>query len=87
MKKVMLMAALLVTPLFVACEDVTSTVTDQVNGARDAATDTLSGALAPVRQAADEISRRANAVGEGISEVRNGVKKVSGAFSGSGTTW
>lgn len=57
-----------------------SSVTGQVQ-------DTLSGALAPVKGAIDEAVRRTNEVGEGIDEVQNGIQRVQGALSGSGTHW
>lgn len=63
-----------------ACGETVGTVTDQAKQA-------LSGAVAPVREAADEVSRRANEVGEGINDVRGGIRRVKGAFSGSGSTW
>lgn len=79
MMRVLAIAAVAATALS-ACGEVTSTVTDQVH-------DTLSGALAPVREAVDEATRRANEVGEGINDVTAGIGRVKGAFSGSGSTW
>jgi len=79
MTRVLAIAVLAATALS-ACADVTSTVTDQVQ-------DTLSGALAPVRETIDEAARRANELGEGVNEVSSGIGKVKGAFSGSGSTW
>lgn len=81
MMRVLAIAATAATVLS-ACGDVTSTVTDQVRGVRG----TLSGALAPVRDTVDDVTRRAHQVGEGINEVSSGIGKVKGAFSGSGTT-
>jgi hypothetical protein len=63
-------------PLLSACSGVTGQVQE-----------TLSGALAPVTGAIDEAARRAGDVGEGINQVTDGIGKVRGAFSGSGTTW
>ncbi len=53
-------------------------ITDQVQG-------TLSGALAPVNEAVQEVARRANEVGEGINDVTTGIQRVQGALTGSGT--
>ncbi len=75
MKK-MLLSALAVVPLLSACSGVTGQVQE-----------TLSGAIAPVREAIDEATRRANEVGEGINQVSDGIGRVQGAFSGSGTTF
>lgn len=63
-----------------ACGETVGTVTEQ-------AAQALSGAVAPVRDAVDEVSRRANEVGEGINDVRGGIRRVKGAFNGSGSTW
>lgn len=71
-----IMCAFLSASVLSACAD----VTDQVQY-------TLSGALAPVNEAVNEVSRRATEVGEGINEVTNGVQRVRGALSGSGSRW
>lgn len=57
-----------------ACSDVTGQVQDS-----------LGGALAPVKDAIDEAARRANEVGEGINQVADGIQRVQGALSGSGS--
>lgn len=75
-----LLIAAMALPLFSACSDIASTVSDQVQ-------DTVSGAIAPVRGAIDEAARRANEVGEGVNQVAEGVSRVKGAFAGSGSTW
>ncbi len=63
-------------PLLSACTDISTTVET-----------TMSGAFAPVKGAIDEVARRANEVGEGMNEVSSGIGRVTGALSGSGTTW
>lgn len=68
-------AAAVATLVLSACS---SSVMDRVQ-------DTLSGAFAPVKGAIDETARRANEVGEGIGEVRGGIRRVQGALSGSGS--
>jgi hypothetical protein len=80
MKRAGLIAAAALLPLFSACTDVASNVSDQVRG-------TVSGALAPVRGAIDDAARRANELGEGVNQVTDGVARVKGAFAGSGSTW
>ncbi len=70
-----LLAAAVATLALSACSP---SVTDRVQ-------DTLSGAFAPVKGAIDETARRANEVGEGIGEVRGGIRRVQGALSGSGS--
>lgn len=66
--------------LLSGCSATVSDLSDQVQG-------TLSGTLAPVKGAVDEVARRANEVQEGIQGVSTGIKQVKGAFSGSGATW
>ncbi len=70
--------------LLSACSETAFTVKDHVQAT---VTNTVSGALAPVRVAIDEAARRAEELGEGVNEVKSGVKKVRGALSGSGSTW
>ncbi len=80
MTRVVLCMAMVVLPILSACSGVASTVTEQVKG-------TVSGALVPLKESVEEVSRRANEVGEGIHEMREGVQRVKGALSGSGATW
>jgi len=77
------LVALLVLVLS-GCSETVLSVSDNVRGT---VSDTLSGAIAPVRGAIDEAARRANEVGEGINDVTGGIQKVRGALSGSGATW
>ena len=75
-----ILTALVLVPVLSACAGTASTVSDQVR-------DAMSGATAPLVDAVNEASRRANELGEGINDVREGVAKVHGALSGSGSTW
>lgn len=63
-------------PVLSACGDITGQVQD-----------TVSGALAPVTDAVNEVARRANEVGEGINDVTGRIQRVRGALSGSGTSF
>jgi starvation-inducible outer membrane lipoprotein len=71
-----MIAAVMVASMLSAC----SSIPDEVQN-------TVSDAVAPVRDAIDEAAMRANAVGEGINDVAGGIKKVKGALGGSGATW